>query len=244
MFTLFTAGARLRVRFSESTNDASLCEGMEKSGGERNLKVPTWPGALPSDTSSSPKSISSPSSDTALLQVRDSHTAFEIAHREGLAISPASDPHLPRSNSNDSISSSNQTQATIRKSSSSGQLVEKPEIADANFLATEVSFVQRRLLKVAGTCLSNCWRDFMWYKLLLMDGAEEEALAKKNKKRVEARKESFRDEVPKWKLASVLSQIRKEVKPVRTCTVSSQQCVLGLLSACLPRSRLLRLVVA
>lgn len=208
-------GARPRVRFSiMSTTDQSVSEVIDKPQ-DMNLKVPTWPGTLPPSGSSSPKAISSPSSDTILIRVRDPQNEYEMQDQERLARSPSSDPHIPRSSSNDSISSSSHTQVAVRKSSSSGQLAEKSESVDANFLATEVAFVRSRLSKVAGTCLSNCWRDFMWYKLLLMDGTDEEILARKYRKKTETRKESFRLFVPKWKLAGVLNQIRKEVKPVK-----------------------------
>ena len=207
------AGPRPRVRFSMSTNDSFVSEESDHSQ-ERHLKVPTWPGTLHPNVSGSPRSIFSPSSDTALLRVKDADVDYETATEERLSRSPSSSPHLPRSNSNDAISSSGSTQKMIRKSSSSGQLAEQSEIADANFLATEVAFVRSRLSSVAGTCLSNCWRDFMWYKLLLMDCADEEATARKSRKKTETRKESFRGELHKWKLAGVLNQVRKEIKPV------------------------------
>ena len=196
-----------------STNDSSVSEDVDQPQ-ERHLKVPTWPGTLPPNESSSPKAIASPSSDTSLLRVKDMQTEYGKINEERMARSPSSDPHLPRSSSNDSISSSGNTHTMMRKSSSSGQLAEKTELADANFLATEVAFVRSRLSKVAGTCLSNCWRDFMWYKLLLMDCGDEETAARRNKRKPDTRKESLRDEVHNWKLAGVLNQIRKEVKPV------------------------------
>ena len=196
-----------------STNDSSVSEEADQSH-EGHLKVPTWPGTLHSSVSSSLNTISSPSSDTALLRVKVAQFEYESAAEERLSRSPSSSPHLPRSSSNDSISSAANAQKLIRKSSSSGQLVEQSETADASFLANEVAFVRSRLSKIAGTCLSNCWRDFMWYKLLLMDCADEEATARKNKKKTEARKDSLRDEVHKWKLAGTLNQIRHDVKPV------------------------------
>ena len=203
-----------------STNDSSVSEEVEQSQ-ERHLKVPTWPGTLHPNVSGSPKAMFSPSSDTALLRVKDVQSDYEEATEQRLSRSPSSCLHLPRSSSNDALSSSGNTQKLIRKSCSSGQLAEQTEIADTNFLATEVAVVRSRLSSVAGMCLSNCWRDFMWYKMLLMDCSDEEATARKSRKKTETRKESFRGEVHKWKLAGILNQIRRKINPVIVNLISS-----------------------
>lgn len=115
------------------------------------------------------------------------------------------------------------TNTKIKKSSSYGQLGESTEVADVNFLANEVAFVSGRLSKVACTCLSNCWRDFMWYQLLIMESSEDEASAKKQKRKVEIRKESIQDVVSQnWKLTETLKKIRKEIIPVcQTINISA-----------------------
>jgi len=220
-----SVGSKPRVRFSISTNDSFVSEEVEQPL-EKHLKVPTWPGTFRPDVSSSSVAISSPNSDTALLRINSMQAEYEKPIEDRLSKSPSSSPQLLRSSSNDAISSSGKTQNILRKSSSSGQLAEQTEVVDTNFLATEVAFVRNRLLKVAGTCLSNCWRDFMWYKMLLMECADDDVMLKKNKRKSETRKDSLRDEVHNWKLAGVLNQIRREVQP--KITMPEMKLLLGL----------------
>ena len=178
------------------------------------LKVPTWPGTLNPTDSSSPTNLSSPSSDTILLIAKknQSYTSFDASR---LSQSPSAEMFIRRSSSNDSISSSVLTNTNIKKSLSSGQLGESTEVTDVNFLANEVAFVSGRVSKIACTCLSNCWRDFMWYQLLIMESSEDDASAKKQKKKVEVRKESIQDVLSQnWKLTETLKKIRQEILPV------------------------------
>ena len=177
------------------------------------LKVPTWPGTL-KPTDASPTNLSSPSSDTTLL-ITKKHQNYTNSDISRFSQSPSAEMFIRRSSSNDSISPSVLTSTNIKKSLSSGQLGESTDVADVNFLANEVAFVSGRLSKVACTCLSNCWRDFMWYQLLIMESNEDEASAKKQKKRLEVRKESIQDIVSQnWKLTETLRKIRREIIPV------------------------------
>ncbi len=218
----FIGSTKPRVRFSARTKSSSYTEAEDPSDSQTGpLKVPTWPGTLPNvdqSGSPSPKEISSPSSDTALLTAKKiSQLPTYAPHEQSRRLHHTTSEELfiRRSNSNDSIKTSTVAPHMFRKSSSFGQLSDSYEVADVNFLSNEVAFVSDRLSKVASTCLSNCWRDFIWYQLLLMDNADEETAARKQRRRAERRESFYEFSLQKWKLEKTLKSIRKITTPVR-----------------------------
>ena len=220
IFFSFSGSSKLKVRFSTRTSSNSFTDEPEQHQSQNGpLKVPTCPASLHgcdiANEAYSPNSIPSPNSDTALY-ISKEHSPLPALQQLRLQKSNSDEISIRRSSSNEAISATFLASQHIKKSSSYGQLSDSTEIADANFLANEVAFVSNRLSKVASTCLSNCWRDFEWYQLLLMDSVEDDSSTKKLRKKLEPRKERTQDIcVDNWKLANTLSSIRKNIIPVR-----------------------------
>ena len=127
---------------------------------------------------------------------------------------PGSGSTLKRWDSSDSESS-----ATLHlgRSAIHGKLGDNVMLGDAEFVVNEVARVSSHLAKMAGTCLSNCWRGLVWYQLLLMDGGDEES-SKKQRRKTEWRKETSQHSInipaESWKLASMLNNIRENISVV------------------------------
>ena len=190
------------------------------TGDEDFDRTTTWPGSFPrrgserSERSSSSASGNLPSSGSDSTLSMSNSTSLDRKASYPLVTPPGSGSTLKRWDSSDSESSAT---LCLGRSASHGKLNDNVMLGDAEFVANEVARVSSHLAKMAGTCLSNCWRDLVWYQLLLMDGGDEES-SKKQRRKTEWRKETSQHSInipaESWKLASMLNSIRENISVV------------------------------
>ena len=209
----FIAKQKVRVRFSGPNEPQDTIIPQVSSTGSLK-RTPSFSRALSDQARTSISSIRSSGSDNAISISKSSLSSNKVSPSRTTIFHASAD--VFQSGSPDSDVSS--IDVNVKSLNSSTQ--ETFLMNERKFIRHEVQCVRDKLSKKVGRCLSYCWRDILWHRLLITETCCEEESVKKSKKKnvvsVHDSNAAFKKYVSEWR-AEIMPNSLIEMPDMLVC---------------------------